>query len=198
MFSEPFHRVRHIMLQRTLAVCVFSLFILGTVSESQAGGFLQRLRGNACSGRLLKWNRHCAVPESTCQTTPQPCAPSVRPCCTSSVESHTLGQQSSCTSCFSQYLANCELCRKVYKGDPHAQARCRAIARKAYCKCKHAPSLQECAAPGLCYCIKMPEDPAYPDGRTCMDCYRRALQDEQTRPCAEDCYFQCLLDSIQP
>jgi hypothetical protein len=164
------------MLQRTLAVCVFSLFILGTVSESHAGGFLQRLRGNACSGRLVKWNRHCAVPRNECRPIQQACAPA-----TVAVD------------CDVEYQKNCATCERVYGNDPTGKDRCLKIAKDLYEYCQgfrsvsFLPSAEESSIiPPFCICW-YPEDC---NGQTCLEMYDNT---SHVFPyCDAYCYFRCL------
>jgi hypothetical protein len=174
------------MLQRTIAICVFTFFILGTVSQSQAGGFLQRLRGKACSGRLAAWHRHCPTPSNACQATPRACSPTVSTYCSPSNAMSLPTQASTGENCNSQYLANCEICKKVYEGDPKNQAECLIIACKVYLNCIRSP--QPCALPGPCQCLYV-EDPT---GQSCMETYLEALNLPGFRECAGSCYFICL------
>jgi len=174
------------MLQRNLAICVFTFFVLGTVSQSQAGGFLQRLRGKACSGRLAPWHRHCPTPSNACQATPQACSPTISTCCSPSNGMSLPTQASTGENCNSQYLANCEICKKVYQGDPENQAKCLLIACQVYTKCIRVH--QPCALPAPCPCLYV-EDPS---GQSCMDAYLKALNIPGFSECAGSCYFVCL------
>jgi hypothetical protein len=174
--SMPFHRVRHIMLQRTIAICVFSFFVLGTVSQSQAGGFLQRLRGKACSGRLVNWNRQCAISIRTCRPTPQACAPTT-----------------AFVDCDAEYQKNCASCERVYANDPEGKARCMEIARVLYGYCSGSSPVSSSQraevsslVPPFCWC-RYPEDF---NGQTCLYVYDNALY--ISRYCAALCYFNCL------
>lgn len=188
------------MLQRTLAVCVFALFLLGTVSESQAGGFLQRLRGKVCSGRSATWDHRCRPPKvNACAATPNPCAPSPLSECSTSLESVSFAEQATPSSCYSQLKANCAACDKIYSNDPVNRAKCRSIALQLYCQCIKEPASKSSmlsVSPPLCAC----HYPADPNGTTCMDAYDQDSNspDPNVRRCAPACYFGCLNQQSNP
>lgn len=190
------------MTKRTLALCVvsvFTLLIMGSASQSQAGGFLQRLRSKTCSGRTIAWNRNCPPPVNSCQAiacseTPHPCTPSIATYSTPLSDLPPSSHETIGGNCLSTFVANCKKCDEIYAKDPTNRAKCKRVAAQLYCQCLKDPptikALSRTASPPLCAC-QYPEDPS---GQTCLDAYEQESQSQipGVRECAPACYFNCL------